>query len=182
MTAQKKDLILIFDTNIFLTGVDFNIFKETIYTTSEIIKEINVSIYEEKNRNILNKIQAALEIKKLIIRNPKDKFLKRIIEKSKETGDHKALSSQDIGIIALGLEFKDSKAQEAKLYTNDYSIQNLCKVLDINFSPLYRDGISKQIIFEVYCPFCKLIYKSEYLNELCEKCGSKLKRRPKKIF
>jgi UPF0271 protein len=182
MTAQKKDSILIFDTNIFLTGVDFNIFKETIYTTSEIIEEIEVDKYKEKNRNILNKVQAALESKKLIIYNPKERYLKKIFKKSKETGDYKALSFQDIGILALGLELKDSKSLESKIITNDFSMQNLCKALEINFSPLYREGIVKQINFEIYCPFCKIIYKSEHFNELCEICGSKLKRRPKKIF
>jgi rRNA maturation endonuclease Nob1 len=182
MIAQKKDSTLIFDTNIFLTGIDFNIFKEKIYTTPEIVKEINVRKYIEKNRNILNKIQAALGNKKLIIRNPKEQYLEKIIEKAKETGDYKALSSQDLSIIALGLELKESEAREVKIYTNDFSIQNLCKALDINFSPLYRDGISKKIEFEVYCPSCKSIYRSEYLNELCENCGLKLKRRPKKKY
>lgn len=182
MTAPKKDSILVFDANIFLIGVDFNIFRETIYTTSEIIKEIDVSKYKEKNRNILTKIKAALESKKLIISNPKEKYLKKITKRSKETGDYKALSYQDIGILALGLEFKDSKTQDAKILTNDFSMQNLCKALDIKFSPLYRDGINKQIVFEIYCPFCKVIYKSEHFNELCENCGSKLKRRPKEIF
>lgn len=182
MIAQKKDSILIFDTNIFLAGVDFNIFKEIIYTTSEIIEEVEVDKYKEKNRNILNKIQAALESKKLIINNPKENYLKIILKKSKETGDYRALSSQDRGILALGLELKDSKTYDGKIITNDFSVQNLCKALDISFSPLYRDGIIKQINFEIYCPICNVIYKSEHFNEECENCGSKLKRRPKKIF
>ena len=55
MIAQKKSLILVFDTNIFLTGIDFNIFNEKVYTTSKIFDEIDVNKYLNKNRNILNK-------------------------------------------------------------------------------------------------------------------------------
>jgi len=180
MIAQKKSLILVFDTNIFLIGIDFNIINEKVYTTSKIFDEIDVNKYQNKNRNIINKIQAGIDSGKLIIKNPDEKYLKIVRNKSKITGDLRALSEADKSVIALSLELLDNSNQEVVLYTNDYSIQNLCKEMRIRYSSLYKKGIKEKIAFEVYCPICNDIYKAEFLNELCENCGSRLKRKPKR--
>ena len=59
MMPLKKSSILVIDTNIFLTGIDFNYFKETLFTTPAIINEIQVEKYKEQNRNILQRIELA---------------------------------------------------------------------------------------------------------------------------
>ncbi len=179
MTArnQKKSSILIFDTNIFLLGVDFNLFPNKIYTTPDIINEIEVIRYESRNRNIINRIEAAVESRKLVIKNPTEKYISHAKSIAKNTGDLKALSDQDYSIIALALELMNSF--DVEIFTNDYSIQNLCFELNITVRSLFKNGIEHQIIFEVYCPHCQTIHKNEKLNELCEDCGSRLKRRPK---
>jgi UPF0271 protein len=181
MTAQnQKSSILIFDTNIFLLGVDINLFPNKIYTTPDIINEIEVIRYESRNRNITNRIQAAIESRKLIIEKPSEKYLSYAKSIAKKTGDLKALSDQDFSLIALALELTDSFKVE--IFTNDYSIQNICFELNISVRSLFKNGIEQQIIFEVYCPHCQTIHKSEKLNDLCEECGSRLKRRPKIDF
>ncbi len=171
--------IFIFDTNIFLTGVDFNLFKGTIYTTPSIIKEIDVRKYKNKNRNILNRIQVAIEIKKLIIKSPSANFIQKVEKVSNKTGDVNALSEPDKQLIALTLELREISNQGVIIYTNDYTMENLCSELNIKFSSLYKNGIKKGIIFEIYCPYCNSIHNAEDLNMCCERCGSKLKRRPK---
>jgi len=176
---KEKSSIYIFDTNIFLTGIDFNIIEGFIYTTHSIIEEIKASKYLEKNRNILNKINAAIETKKLKIKSPKNKFINKVKEISKKTGDFNALSDADKELIALTLELTERRSEFVKIYSNDYSIENVCSELNIPFSSLYKDGIESKIIWEVYCPQCKNIHKVEDLNKICEMCGSKLKRRPK---
>ena len=182
MIAQnrKKSSILIFDTNIFLTGIDINLFPNKIYTTPEIINEIEVIRYESRNRNIINRIQAAVESRKLIIENPPEKYVNHAKTIAKNTGDLKALSDQDYSVIALALELMNSF--EVELFTNDYSIQNLCFELNIAVRSLFKNGIEHQIIFEVYCPHCQTIHNSEKLNDTCDACGSQFKRRPKKDF
>jgi rRNA maturation endonuclease Nob1 len=176
---KEKSPIFIFDTNIFLTGIDFNLFKGIIYTTPKIIEEIKVGKYKDKNRNILNKIEAAANSKKLIITRPLEKYVYMVEQKSKTTGDYQALSKADKELIALSLEIREEQHEIVKIYTNDYSIENVCSELNIPFTSIYKDGIDSKIIWEIYCPFCKSIHKAEDLNKLCEKCGSKLKRRPK---
>ncbi len=98
-------------------------------------------------------------------------------EKSKLTGDINVLSKTDLDLVALALELMNTTSNEIIVYTNDYSMENLCSELNLKFKTLYKNGIKTKIYFEVYCPFCKTIYKSEDLNKCCERCGLKLKRR-----
>lgn len=180
MTVRKSNEILIFDTNIFLTGIDFNLLKGIIYTTPNVIEEIKIDKYINKNRNILNKIQAAIDSKKLILKTPSNKYIDEIEKKSELTGDYNALSNTDKELIGLTLELKETETINIMIYTNDYSMENLCSELNIPFSPLFKNGIKSKIIWEVFCPFCREPHKVEDLNKECERCGSKLKRRPKK--
>ena len=177
---KKKSITYIFDTNIFLTGIDFNLFEGDIFTTPSIIEEVKDYRYIDKNRNILNKINAAIETKKLKLKFPENKYIDKINEISKKTGDFKALSDADKELIALTLELTEKSNKKVIMYSNDYSIENVCSELNITFSPLYKEGIESKITWEVYCPYCKSIHKVEDLNTTCEKCGTKLRRRPKK--
>ena len=177
---NKDKEILIFDTNIFLTGIDFNVINSIIYSTPSIIDEIKIDKYANKNRNILIKIQAAIDSKKLILKTPSNFYIDKVVKKSKLTGDYNALSNVDKFLIALALELKETLTKKVFIYTNDYSMENLCSELNIPFSPLIKNGIKSKIIWEVFCPFCEEVRIAEDLNKKCERCGSKLKRRPKK--
>ena len=180
MTTAQKNEIYIFDANIFLRGIDFNVIEGQIYTTQSIINEIEVERYKEKNRNILSKIIAARESKKLLIKSPSSKYIQEIKNESKNTGDYKALSEPDIELLALALELKNTLNKNILLYTNDYSMENVCSSLGIPFSPLMRAGIKSRIRWEIFCPFCKDIRKASEFNTICDTCGLKIKRRPKK--
>ncbi|NHJ20537.1 MAG: hypothetical protein EAX91_06325 [Candidatus Lokiarchaeota archaeon] len=177
MMQLKKNSILVIDTNIFLTGINFNYFQEILFTTPAIINETQVEKYKEQNRNLLQRIELAKELGKLIIQKPKEYYIQLVEEKSKITGDCNALSNNDLELIALALELKENNSQEVILYTNDYSIENLCSELNIKFKTLFKNGIKNKIYFEVYCPYCNIVYRSEDLNKNCERCGLKLKRR-----
>ena len=177
MTVQKKKSILVFDTNIFLTGVDFNYFPERIFTTPEIVDEIKVRKYINRNRNILRRIELAIETGKLIVKKSQDKYSNIVEEKSKSTGTTKILSKNDVSLMGLVLELMDTYTEDIILYTNDYSMENLCTMLQIRFKPLYKKGIEEKMYFEVYCPYCKTLHKPEDLDKKCERCGLHLKKR-----
>ncbi|MBD3213765.1 MAG: hypothetical protein GF311_14235 [Candidatus Lokiarchaeota archaeon] len=189
MTAQKnkdrrsfpeENQILVLDTNIFLLGIDFNVIKGELYTVPGILDEIRVERYREKNRNILIRIEFALNSNKLALRRPEKEYIEIVKVKAKKTGDLKALSQTDLELIALTLELDITTNKDAILYTNDYSMENVCSELNIEFSPLGKKGIQKKIHYEVYCPYCQEVHDPEDLGQKCEKCGSKLKRRPKR--
>jgi rRNA maturation endonuclease Nob1 len=113
----------------------------------------------------------------LIVQKPREYYTKIAEEKSKLTGDINVLSRTDVELVALALELKKTTNNEITLYTNDYSMENLCSELNLKFKTLYKNGIKAKIHFEVFCPYCKTIYKSEDLNRTCDRCGLKLKRR-----
>ena len=125
----------------------------------------------------MQRIKLAIELEKLILKNPSEYFIKLVEEKSKITGDINALSKTDLDLIALALELMNTTDNEIILYTNDYFMENLCSALNLKFKALFKNGIKSKIFFEVYCPYCKTIYKSEDLNRSCDRCGLKLKRR-----
>jgi UPF0271 protein len=175
---QKKNSILIFDANIFLIGIDFNVIPQKIYTVPKILEELMVEKYASRNRNIMNRVNVAIERGNLIIKEPMNKSLIQVQRSSYKTGDIRALSEADKQLIALALELKDLFDNDVILYTNDYSIQNCCKELNIHFESIIKKGIRRKINFEVYCPHCKTLYDTSKLNDLCEVCGSILKRRP----
>ncbi|MFW9826419.1 MAG: NOB1 family endonuclease [Candidatus Thorarchaeota archaeon] len=180
MEYEKKIKTYIFDTNIFLTGIDFNLFEGIIYTTPSVIEEVRDYRYQVKNRNIVHKIYAAIESKKLKIKFPEENYIEKVNEISKKTGDFKALSIVDKELIALCLELTEKPNYKVKIYSNDYSVENVCSELRVPFSPLYKEGIEDKITWQIYCPQCQTIHKVEDLNKVCEICGSILKRRPKK--
>ncbi len=175
----QDEKILIFDTNIFLLGIDFNLIKGTIYTTPGVIKEIEHEKYTEKNRTIIQRIQVALERKKLIVKKPLKKNDEKIEKTSLFTGDFNALSKTDKDVIKLALELKNESKKKVVVYTNDYSMENLCLKLGLEFSPVGKKGIVRGIVWEVYCPFCKELHDPTQLNRQCERCGQKLVRRKK---
>jgi len=177
MTVPKKNSILIFDTNIFLTGIDFSLIPSKIYTTPQVIEEIEVIKYLSKNRTILNRILAAIETGKLIVKSPPDKYRFRVKEKSKITGDFLKLSETDVGVIALALDLKEFENYEVIVYTNDYSIENLCSHLKLSFKSIFKEGIKKKYLFTLYCPSCKKTYDMSYGEKNCDNCGSELKRK-----
>jgi len=181
MTPRKnnseKSEIFILDTNIFLLGAEFTLLRGDIYTSPQILAEIKNN---RENRTIINRLQAAMDTGRLKVQKPSEETLKKVVKKSKETGDYRALSEADNEILALALDFKENSINEPILYSNDYSIQNLCAELGLRFASLHRTGIKSKIVWEVYCPHCKTTFSPEYLNRVCERCGSKLKRRPKR--
>ena len=175
---QKKNSILIFDANIFFIGIDFNVIPQKIYTTPKILEELKVEKYASHNRNIINRVNVAINRGNLIIREPTYTYLNQVKISSHKTGDIGALSKADQELIALALEFKNLFDDDVIIYSNDYSIQNCCKELKIHYESLMKRGIRRKIVFEVYCPNCKIIYDADKLNEICEICGSRLRRRP----
>jgi len=141
------------------------------------VDELKVRKYLDRNRNILRRIEFAIETGKLIVKKSQDKYSNIVEEKSKLLGTSKILSKNDVSLMGLALELMDTYPEDILLYTNDYSMENLCTMLQIRFKPLYKKGIEEKMYFEVYCPYCKTLHKPEDLNKKCERCGLYLKKR-----
>jgi len=168
-----KRRVIVLDTSAFIAGFDPLTVPEKQYTVPEVKKELIAGSMPWMRFN------AAVENRKLIIRNPKDSFFQEIQEASRKVGDMRYLSEADLQILALALELK-GRGLSPLIITDDYSIQNVANKIDVEFTSLLTFGIKFRFKWILYCPACYRKYPSDYKFKICEVCGTELKRKPKK--
>jgi UPF0271 protein len=166
--------ILILDTSAFLAGFDLSLTNFKAVSTPLVIKEL------PKEGPVALRVKALQEIGKLIIKEPSEEFEKKIHEAAVKIGDKTALSKTDLQLLALAFELKSNNFTPVIL-TDDYAIQNVACFLKIDFSSIATFGISKALNWIVYCPACFKEYDKNFNKLTCDICGTKLKRKAKKI-
>lgn len=90
--------------------------------------------------------------------------LERVEEAARRTGDVTRLSPVDKTVLALALDV------EGTIWSDDYSIQNVARVLGIPFKAVGMEGIKRVVKWNYQCIGCRKWYKEE-LPE-CPICGS----------
>lgn len=168
-----KEKIIVLDTSAFIAGFDPMTIPEKQHTVPEVMDELNAGSMP------WIRFKAAVNKGKVEILKPKDPFFQKIVEISKKIGDIKNLSTVDMKVLALALELKNIGSIPL-IITDDYSIQNVANKIDVEFTSLMTFGIRFQFKWVIYCPACFKRYPQDYKSQVCEICGSKLKRKPKK--
>ena len=168
-----KRRVIVLDTSAFIAGFDPLAVPEKQYTVPEVKKELIAGSMPWMRFN------AAIENRKLNIRNPKSSVLQEILEASRKVGDMRYLSEVDLQVLALALELK-GRGLSPLIITDDYSIQNVANKIDVEFTSLLTFGIKFRFKWILYCPACYRKYPSDYKFKICEICGTTLKRKPKK--
>jgi len=168
-----KRRVIVLDTSAFIAGFDPLTVPEKQYTVPEVKKELIAGSMPWMRFN------AAVENRKLNIRNPKSSVLQEILEASRKVGDMRYLSEADLQILALALELK-GRGLSPLIITDDYSIQNVANKIDVEFTSLLTFGIKFRFKWILYCPACYHKYPPDYKFNICEVCGTTLKRKPKK--
>jgi UPF0271 protein len=166
-----KEKVYVIDSSGLIYGLIPQKKIYNIFTVPEVIDEIK----NEENVKII--LKNAIDNNIILIRQAKNKFLLKVTNLSKETGDINKLSDTDIKLLSLAIEL--SEKFNVFLLTDDYAIQNIAKKMNIKIKMIKEKGISKIINWEKYCPACFKQYNSNYLDS-CIVCGTKLKIRPKK--
>jgi len=154
----------VLDSSAFYAGIPFSS-NEPSYITSLVYNEID---HIKKDHDA---VQILIETKRLTINEPEEKFVTTSIDAAKKSGDFSNLSDEDISTIALSLQLG------AELVTDDFTISNVAKNLNIKVIPLMTSGIKNVIIWKYYCPGCKTNFSK--VTE-CPRCGNRLKRKPMK--
>ena len=85
-------------------------------------------------------------------------------EAARKTGDAGRLSPMDRTVIALALDV------DGTILSDDYSIQNVARVLGIEFRAVGTKGIKKVVKWNYQCIGCRKWYKEK--SEECPVCGS----------
>jgi UPF0271 protein len=93
-------------------------------------------------------------------------------EEARKSGDLGRLSDVDITVIALGLDLHGT------VLSDDFSIQNVCARLDVEYRAVGTGGIKKIEKWNYQCIGCGKWFK-EKQNE-CPICGSPMRAHRKK--
>ena len=170
---SEKQKVIILDTSAFIAGFDPFSIQNVQYSVPMVEKELFSDSLS------WTRLNAAVENKKLRIKEPSEEFVNKVKEASKTVGDVSFLSEADLQVLALALEIK-SEGKTPLIVTDDYSIQNVANQISVEFAPLMTFGIRFRLHWIRYCPACYRKYPSEYKLKTCNVCGTKLKRKPLK--
>ncbi|KZX10270.1 PIN domain-containing protein [Methanobrevibacter curvatus] len=166
---NSKNNYFIIDASGFING--FKPYGKNNFSVSEITEEIK----DLKSKLSLEEAISSGNLKISDVSDESLNELKKIIEKS---GDTLRLSNPDIKLLALALELKD---KNPIVVTDDYTIQNTLKILDIQFKPIINKGIDTIYNWKKVCMGCKKEYLNSYKFDDCEICGSKVYKKRIKL-
>ncbi|MCL1905095.1 MAG: nucleic acid-binding protein [Methanomassiliicoccaceae archaeon] len=98
--------------------------------------------------------------------------LAKVNDAALKSGDAGRLSDVDISVIALAIDLNGT------VMTDDFSIQNVCEIMGIEYLSVGTKGITKVEKWNYRCVGCGKWYK-EKMND-CPICGSSMKAYRKK--
>ncbi len=162
-------MLYLIDSSAVLNDFGFEFLPEHKYVTTQL------AIAEFKDLRSRHLMENALQQNLLSIEESSKESLQSVTEEVSKKGFNK-LSKTDFSILALAL---DLKKQDKKflLITDDYSIQNFAKILEISFESAMRGEIGKTIAFSLSCPSCGKTLPSGSKEQKCPVCGSSLNRK-----
>jgi endoribonuclease Nob1 len=165
--------IVVLDTSAFLAGYDPFAASTEQVTVPKVEEEIL------RNSMVKMRFQTAVESAKVKVRAPTQEFSVEAKASASKVGDSFKLSEADMQLLSLALELKE-QGYAPQIVTDDYSIQNVAKQLDIEFLALATFGIKRLLEWIRYCPACHKQYTANSKFKECQICGTELKRKPRR--
>ena len=150
----------VLDATAFYAGTPFRS-EDSYYVTASIYDEIK---HIKKNHIAL---EILLNSKRLIIQDPDDKHVTKVMNAAKKTGDIDSLSDEDMSSIALSLEL------DSDLISDDFAVSNVAKHLGVVIIPIMTRGIKTVGRWVHYCSACGISPK----ESICPNCGNKLRKK-----
>ncbi len=126
------------------------------------------------------KFDAAINEGLLVIQDVDDEYTSCVNDIIFESGDILRLSLPDKKLIALAYMLSQ-KGESVKVITDDYTIQNTLKIMDIPYSGVITEGIKGIYNWKKVCEGCKKEFPDDYPFDDCEICGSKIFKKRIKV-
>lgn len=165
------EICYVLDASAFING--FKIDSDNNFTVPEITAEIK----DFKSKLVFD---MALEERKLTIIDVPSEYISSINDIISLSGDILRLSFQDKKLITLAYMLHEN-GENVKVISDDYTIQNTLKIMDIPYSGVMTDGIKGIYNWKKICEGCKKEYDEDYPFEDCEICGSKIFKKRIKV-
>ncbi len=161
----------VLDASAFING--FKLISNNNFTVSEITAEIKD--FESKLS-----FDMALDEGKLTIMDVPVSYIGEIDKIISDSGDVLRLSLPDKKLIALAFMLR-KQGKNVCVISDDYTIQNTLKIMNIPYSGVMTDGIKEIYNWKKVCEGCKKEYGNDYPFDDCEICGSKIFKKRIKV-
>ena len=165
------EICYVLDASAIING--FKLVSNDNYTVPEItaeIKDFKTKLY----------FDMMLEEGKLIIKDVTSEYITRVNNTISVSGDILRLSLADKKLIALACMLND-EGKNVKVISDDYTIQNALKIMQIPYSGVMAEGIKGIYNWKRICEGCKKEYGEDYPFDDCEICGSRLFKKRIKV-
>ncbi|MCQ8891812.1 MAG: hypothetical protein NQU41_00335 [Candidatus Methanosuratincola sp.] len=159
----------VLDTSAIIYGFNPRLVEGTHYITPGVEAEL----YAGRTRSVT---EVSIASGRLRVRAPRPEYVAVVKTCASSTGDLTVLSETDLEVVALALEL-EGEGENVLVVSDDYSLQNLCTLLSINFKPMVTKGISEEFWWFLYCPACGATYDQSKKLTACQVCGHSLKRK-----
>lgn len=168
-----NNLYYVLDASAFINGFE----PKSRYNFT--VPEITDEVMDLKSKILLNQ---AIDEGKIIIKEPSPDSVQELNGTISESGDDLRLSDADKKLLALALDLLNDKNANVKVLTDDYSMQNVLKILDIPYDSIITEGIKGVYNWVKTCEGCKKEFEADYPFDDCEVCGSKVFKRRIKTY
>jgi len=154
----------VLDTSVLYYGKDLPDGYEC-FITPGVVRELDKEEMGERLEMLL--------ATKVRVLSPSDRSLQRVNKEAVQTGDSRRLSETDKELLALALDLG------YELLSDDYSIQNLARVLGIPYRGMDQKGIAEVFEWQAKCKGCGKVFSADV--RVCDVCGTgtKIRRRKK---
>ena len=165
------EIYYVLDASAFING--FKPTSQYNYTVPEITAEIK----DFESRLLYD---SAVDDGILIVQDVDRKYLDKTEENISKSGDVLRLSLPDKKIIARALMLID-EGKSVKVISDDYTIQNTLKIMNIPYSGIITEGIKEIYNWKKVCQGCKKEFEENYPFDDCDVCGSKIFKKRIKV-
>lgn len=158
------EIYYVLDASAFING--FKPTSKNNYTVPEITAEIK----DFESRLVYD---SAVDDGLLTVQDVTQEYIDKTDEIISKSGDILRLSFPDKKIIALALMLMDED-KSVKVISDDYTIQNTLKIMNIPYSGIITEGIKDIYNWKKICQGCKKEFEENYPFDDCDVCGSKI--------
>ena len=165
---MKKAVVL--DTSAILSGtINYLPFDTEIYIPQSVIMEV-------KDADSKYRLETSMQTGRVKILNPPTQIVNEVNRVSMSLGEALNLTQTDIEVVALAVYLHRS-GYSVIVFSDDYSVQNLCKRFGLKFTPVKTTGIREVRRYIYKCTACSYVSDRLPYDKKCPICGSKLKRK-----
>ena len=165
------EIYYVLDASAFING--FKPISKNNFTVPEITAEIK----DFESRLLYD---SAVDDGILVVQDVTKDYIDKTDEIISESGDILRLSVPDKKIIALALMLMD-EGKSVKVISDDYTIQNTLKIINIPYSGIITEGIKEIYNWKKVCQGCKKEFDEDYPFDDCDVCGSKIFKKRIKV-